>query len=233
MLQAQLRDEAPDVPVLGPAPDRGGRGAVSCALLPAVTDEAEWVAGQAAELLELPAGSAPDGQPWPDGRTAGVRPSDIAVLCRKRSQFVPLRKAFEARGIPCEVVGLGGLLSVPEVQDIVATLRVLHDAAASDALARLLTGPRWRIGPRDLVALGRRARDLAAGPGEADPAGAGEASEVPGEEGDALAEALTDLTADTDRWTAPDDPGAPPGTRRPGTLGPPGWPRRPAYCGST
>src|SRR5580698_10123729 len=51
VLQAQLRDEAPDVPVLGPAPDRGGRGAVCCALLPAVTDEAEWVAGQAAELL--------------------------------------------------------------------------------------------------------------------------------------------------------------------------------------
>ena len=101
--------------------------------------------------------------PWPDGRAGGVRPSDIAVLCRKRSQFVPLRRALEARGIPCEVVGLGGLLSVPEVQDVVATLRVLHDAASSDALARLLTGPRWRIGPRDLVALGRRARDLCRG----------------------------------------------------------------------
>jgi ATP-dependent DNA helicase UvrD/PcrA len=194
VLQAQLRDEAPDVPVLGPAPDRSGRGAVCCALLPAVTDEAEWLAGQAAALLELPAGSAPDGQPWPDGRAAGVRPSDIAVLCRKRSQFVPLRKAFEARGIPCEVVGLGGLLSVPEVQDIVATLRVLHDPAASDALARLLTGPRWRIGPRDLVALGRRARDLAGGPGEAASA---EAAGEPDPEADALAEALTDLTADT------------------------------------
>ena len=144
-----------------PAPDRGGRGGVSAALLPTVTEEADWVAAQAAALLALPAGSAPDGQPWPDGRPAGVRPSDIAVLCRKRSQFVPLRRALEARGIPCEVVGLGGLLSVPEVQDVVATLRVLHDAASSDALARLLTGPRWRIGPRDLVALGRRARDLA------------------------------------------------------------------------
>src|SRR6202034_106162 len=98
-----------------------------------------------------------------DGRLAGVRPSEMAVLCRKRSQFIPLRRALEARGIPCEVVGLGGLLSVPEVQDVVATLRVLHDAAAPDALARLLTGPRWRIGPRDLVALGRRARDLTRG----------------------------------------------------------------------
>ena len=92
-----------------------------------------------------------------------MRPSDIAVLCRKRSQFAEIRRALEERSIPCEVVGLGGLLSVPEVQDVVATLRVLHDAAASDALARLLTGPRWRIGPRDLVAVGRRARDLARG----------------------------------------------------------------------
>jgi DNA helicase-2/ATP-dependent DNA helicase PcrA len=71
-----------------------------------------------------------------------------------------LRAAIEARGIPVEVVGLGGLLTVPEVADVVATLRVLHDPAASSSLARLLTGPRWRIGPRDLVALGRRARDL-------------------------------------------------------------------------
>jgi len=199
MLQARLRAEAPDVPVLVPPPDRNARGDVNCALLPAVTDEAEWVAARAAELLALPAGAAPDGQPWPDGRAAGVRPSDIAVLCRKRSQFVALRKAFEARGIPCEVVGLGGLLSVPEVRDIVATLRVLHDAAASDALARLLTGPRWRIGPRDLVALGRRARDLASDPDEAEPDEAVTPGGAPGEPGemDAIAEAVTDLTAET------------------------------------
>jgi DNA helicase II / ATP-dependent DNA helicase PcrA len=170
-LQAGLRAQAPDVPLLVPEPARASRGRVCAALLPAVTDEAEWVAAQAAALLALPAGSAPDGAPWPDGRAAGVRPSDMAVLCRKRSQFVPLRRAFEARGIPCEVVGLGGLLSVPEVQDVVATLRVLHDASSSDALARLLTGPRWRIGPRDLVALGRRARDLAVSPRRNDSGG--------------------------------------------------------------
>ncbi|HVT71006.1 MAG TPA: ATP-dependent helicase, partial [Trebonia sp.] len=169
VLQAELRAQAPDVPVLGPAPDRARRGRVCAALLPTVTDEAEWVAAQAAALLALPAGSAPDGQLWPDSRAAGVRPSDIAVLCRKRSQFVPLRRALEARGIPCEVVGIGGLLSVPEVQDVVATLRVMHDAGSSDALARLLTGPRWRIGPRDLVALGRRARALAHGAGDGAP----------------------------------------------------------------
>jgi DNA helicase-2/ATP-dependent DNA helicase PcrA len=218
-LQAELRAEAPDVPLLVPAPGRSDRGNVAAALLATAIDEADWVGDQASALLALPIGSAPDGRPWPDGQPVGVRPSDIAVLCRKRSQFAELRRALDARSIPCEVVGLGGLLSVPEVQDVVATLRVLHDAAASDALARLLTGPRWRIGPRDLVALGRRARDLARGVG--DDGGDGQATgassgPAPGPsrpedpqlaaEGDpggglpvadALTEALTDLTAET------------------------------------
>ena len=164
-----------------------------------VLDEAEWVAGQIAALLAAEPGCAPDGRPWtpgPDRRTSGVRPSDIAVLCRKRSQFVPLRHAIEARGIPVEVVGLGGLLVVPEVQDVVATLRVLHDAGASDALARLLTGPRWRIGPRDLVALGRRARALARGEGDR-PGPVTQAPAADHDPADALAEAITDLTAET------------------------------------
>ena len=208
-IQEELRYEAPDVPRLVSAPDRSGRGTVACALLDTVLDEAEWVAAQVAALLGQSGvsglsgaepGCAPDGQPWPAGpdrRTSGVRPSDIAVLCRKRAQFVPLRHAIEARGIPVEVVGLGGLLVVPEVQDVVATLRVLHDAGASDALARLLTGPRWRIGPRDLVALGRRARALARGEGDR-PAAPAEPPGRPGQDAaDALAEAITDLTAET------------------------------------
>src|SRR5690606_11122672 len=86
---------------------------------------------------------------------------DIGVLARKRTQFPLIRRALEASGVPVEVVGLGGLLTVPEVQDVVATLRVMHDPTAGASLARLLTGPRWRLGPRDLVALGRRARALA------------------------------------------------------------------------
>ncbi len=193
VLQEQLRAEAPDVPRLVAAPDRAGRGWVTCALLDTIAAEADWAAAQIAGLLALPPGTAPDGEGWPDGRDAPVRPSDIAVLCRKRSQFPALRRALEARDIPVEVVGLGGLLTVPEVQDVVATLRVLDDAAASDALVRLLTGPRWRIGPRDLVALGRRARALARSDRSRQPDGPSDPG-IPAE--DALAEALTDLTAE-------------------------------------
>jgi DNA helicase-2/ATP-dependent DNA helicase PcrA len=204
VIQEELRAEAPDVPRLVAAPDRAARGEVVCALLESVADEAVWVAERIAALLALPPGTAPDGQPWPDGRKDAIRPSDIAVLCRKRSQFIALRSAIEERGIPVEVVGLGGLLTVPEVQDVVATLRVLDDAAASDALARILTGPRWRIGPRDLVALGRRARELTRGESGGAPPRASKAAETsssglgaPGGGADALTEAITDLTAET------------------------------------
>ena len=160
-IQRDLRAAAPDVPLLVAPPGRADRGLVRCALLESVHDEAAWVADHVTRVLDLAPGLAPDGKPWPDGRMAKVRPSDIAVLCRKRAQFPALRAALEARGIPVEVVGLGGLLTVPEVGDIVATLQVLHDPTAAGALARLLTSPRWRIGPADLVALGRRARALA------------------------------------------------------------------------
>jgi DNA helicase-2/ATP-dependent DNA helicase PcrA len=84
----------------------------------------------------------------------------VAVLARTRRQLPGIAAALRAREVPVEVVGLGGLLEVPEVSDVVATLTVLVDPTAGDALGRLLTGARWRIGPRDLAALEARARAL-------------------------------------------------------------------------
>ena len=54
---------------------------------------------------------------------------------------------LRARGVPCEVVGLGGLLARPEVVDVVSTLRVLADPAAGGALVRLLDRPALAAGP--------------------------------------------------------------------------------------
>jgi DNA helicase II / ATP-dependent DNA helicase PcrA len=171
-VQEGLRAAAPEVPRLVAPESRAGRGTVVCALLETAAEEADWIADKIAQLIATPPGVAPDCAAWPDGRRdRRVRPSDVAVLCRKRAQFPALRAAIEARGIPVEVVGLGGLLTVPEVQDVVATLRVMHDPTAADALARLLTSPRWRIGPRDLLALGRRSRALARAGGRLRPAG--------------------------------------------------------------
>ncbi len=160
-VSAPLRAVGLPVPQLEPAPGREGDGRVVCALLDDVQAEAAWVADQVAAAraaLPEPAPGEPD---W----------ARAAVLCRKRSLFPRLREAFEARDVPVEVVGLGGLLDVPEVADLVATLRVLDDPTADADLLRLLTGPRWRIGPRDLAVLGRRARALVrgTGPTEDDP----------------------------------------------------------------
>lgn len=205
-IQADLRAAAPDVPLLVAPPSRAERGLVRCALLESVQDEAEWIASQVAGLLDLAPGLAPDGRAWPDGSTARVRPSDIAVLCRKRAQFAALHAALAALGVPVEVVGLGGLLTVPEVADIVATLHVVHDPSAAGPLARLLTSPRWRIGPADLVSLGRRARALASSAESA----AGAQRQPGGRDENLMAGAVDDLTRDQGSLVeALDDPGSP------------------------
>jgi len=151
-LSAPLRAEGLEVPELVPAPGGRGRGDVVAAWHRSAADEAGWLAGQIGDLLA----------------SAERRPADIAVLVRRRTQMPRLREALEAVGVPVEVVGLGGLLQVPEVADIVATLKVVADPGEGAGLVRLLTGPRWRLGPRDLTALARRARRLRA---PADPAG--------------------------------------------------------------
>jgi DNA helicase-2/ATP-dependent DNA helicase PcrA len=132
-----------EVPRLRPAPGAVD-GEVRAALHLTADDEAGWVADQIAAR-------------WGDG----IHPT-AAVLVRRRAQIPRLEQALRARGLPVEVVGLGGLLDTPEVADVVATLAVLADPTAGDSLVRLLTGARWRIGPRDLDALGRRAKALAA-----------------------------------------------------------------------
>jgi DNA helicase-2/ATP-dependent DNA helicase PcrA len=69
--------------------------------------------------------------------------------------FGPIVEVLREEGIPVEVVDLGGLLQVPEVVDVVSWLRLLDDPARNVSLARILQGPRWRIGYRDLAALAR------------------------------------------------------------------------------
>lgn len=83
-----------------------------------------------------------------------------AVLFRAKKHMVRFADALGRRGIPHRILGLGGLLSTPEVVDVVAALRVISDPRAGSALIRLLTGPRWAIGLPDLRALAALARRL-------------------------------------------------------------------------
>lgn len=94
----------------------------------------------------------------------GLAWSKIAVLVRNSSENRELVRELRAQDIPVELVGLTGLLSQPEVLDVLSVLEVLEDVTNNPALLRVLTGPRWRIGNRDLVLLGKRARFLAQEP---------------------------------------------------------------------
>ena len=87
--------------------------------------------------------------------------SDIAVLTRDNSTAEAVFDALTGAGIPVEIVGLSGLLRLPEVAEVVAVLALLHDVTDNPAVVTLLTGPRWAIGPRDLRLLGERAAEIA------------------------------------------------------------------------
>ncbi|MEV7926750.1 MULTISPECIES: ATP-dependent DNA helicase [unclassified Kitasatospora] len=142
-LAAPLRAMHEGVEALRPAPGAEQDGYARAALLPTHAEEVDWLADSIAHLVRT-----------------GTAPGRIAVLCRGGAAFPDIHAALVAREVPVEVVGLGGLLQLPEVADLVAVCEVLQDPTANAALVRLLIGPRWRIGPRDLALLGRRAADL-------------------------------------------------------------------------
>ncbi len=147
-----------DEPIAHRSPRGAAAGTVHCALLSTYADEADWIADS---LLAAWQGAARMPRALPEQIPVTARPT-TAVLVRLRSQIPAIAAALRERGLPVEVVGLGGLLDTPEVRDVVCTLRVLADPTDGAALLRLLTGARWRIGPRDLVALHRRAKAIAA-----------------------------------------------------------------------
>ncbi len=92
---------------------------------------------------------------------AEPRWKEIGVLTRDNAHAAAVFDALSEREIPVEIVGLKGLLRLPEVAEVVATLTLVQDVTANASLLTLLSGPRWAIGPRDLALLGRRARELA------------------------------------------------------------------------
>ena len=84
--------------------------------------------------------------------------AEMAVLCRTRAQMEPIAAELERTGLPYTIVGLGGMLYVPEVADVRALLTAATDPERGDRVVRLLTG--FGIGASDLHALAGLARDL-------------------------------------------------------------------------
>ena len=105
-------------------------------------DEVEWIADQIAQIK-------PE-KSW----------NEVAILLREKKNTGYYVEALERRGIPVQVVSPDALINLPEVREVVSYLQAIADPTANGALARILMGPRLRIGIRDMAALGKYARGL-------------------------------------------------------------------------
>ncbi len=145
VLAGPLRAEAAiDVPELAPRPGAQA-GTVEIAYPETLHEEqaalADWMRDARASHREA------TGE-WPTA----------AIVCRNRRVMPALASALSDRGVPNRIVGVGGLLTTPEVTDLVSALRCLWFADAGSELVRLLSGPRFRVGVADLDGLVRAAR---------------------------------------------------------------------------
>jgi DNA helicase-2/ATP-dependent DNA helicase PcrA len=138
-----LDEEGTLVESLEPKPD-AEEGLVRSAVHATDTDELEWL------VAEIRA-----------AHDKGLAWGDIGVLVRTNSHGADAYDALAAAEIPVEIVGLSGLIRLPEVAQVVSTLSLLEDLTDNAALLTLLTGPRWEIGTRDLALLGQRSAELA------------------------------------------------------------------------
>src|SRR4051794_33427768 len=110
-----------------------GDGWVGVKLAAHQEEEASFIASEI-ERLHTPAEGPEKAEPEAplkapaQGEPSTATPwSEFAVLVRRKSHIRPIHDALRARGIPVDVVGLAGLLEVPEVLDTIAWLRVLAD----------------------------------------------------------------------------------------------------------
>ncbi|WP_254359648.1 ATP-dependent DNA helicase [Microbacterium hominis] len=144
---ALIEGVAADVPPLVGRPGAGD-GRVGCAFPQTIEHEAAEVAEWFARVRER-------------HQQSSDTPHSGAILFRAKRHMSTFADALAARGIPHRILGLGGLLSTPEVVDVVAALRVISDPAAGSSLIRLLVGPRFGIGVADMAALHELAVSLA------------------------------------------------------------------------
>ena len=139
-----------DVEALRARPD-AKEGHLACGLYVTPSDEAAAIADYFAAL-------------WKDPNDSSI-PLDehltFAVLVRVKAYIPLIELALRERNIPTEVLGVGGLIHIPEIADIIALLRLVTYPDAGTALARLLVGPRLALGAKDIHALGRYSREIA------------------------------------------------------------------------
>lgn len=117
-----------------------GKGRVEVRFEESIDDEANAVANWFAEVRG-------------DHRAATGKEQSGAILFRAKRHMQTFAEALGRAGIPHRILGLGGLLSTPEVLDVVSALRVMNDPSQGGSLIRLLVGPRFAVGVADMAAL--------------------------------------------------------------------------------
>jgi len=131
------------------ARDGAGPGELAVGVFENIDLEAEAIADYFEPLWKDPARAlAPE-----------KKRSTFAVLVRGRKQIPEIESALRARNIPVEIIGVGGLIYIPEIADIVALMKVISDPDAGASLMRHLTGPRINLGAFDIAGLGKYAKD--------------------------------------------------------------------------
>jgi DNA helicase-2/ATP-dependent DNA helicase PcrA len=136
------------------APDNAKDGIIDVAFEQDLNQEAAKVASWFKAKLAQPS-------PNKDGSQTA------ALLVRKRANIRSYVEALRDLDLEVEVVGLGGLLEMPEIADIKSALAVLVRPDAGTELIRLLTGARWQIAAKDIAELHKYANFIASSSREA------------------------------------------------------------------
>lgn len=92
-------------------------------------DEASWLADEVATLVR-----------------EGVRPGEIAVLCRAKTLSRPIEAEIVRRGIPCRTVGGTSFFERKEIKDLIAYLRLAVNPQDELSFRRCVNVPRRAIG---------------------------------------------------------------------------------------
>lgn len=144
----QIRENSPvDVAPLV-AREGAGKGELACGIFETMEAEALAIAEYFSALWFSPDRVALDEKDR----------SSFAVLVRKRSQIPDIELALREANLPVEVLGVGGLIHVAEVADVLTLLRVVTNPESGASLMRHLAGPRINLGAADIAALGRFSR---------------------------------------------------------------------------
>lgn len=122
-------------------------GRAQLAWFPTAAEEEAWVADQLAAAYH-------------EAKTSET-PFTAAVLVRKKKHIEAIAAALGERGVPYEVVGLSGLLRMPEIADLTAIARMLINPQDNASALRILGGAAVQLGAADLKGLYRRAENLA------------------------------------------------------------------------